>query len=244
MLTGFAACKVDPPIPPAEEPGPPTGTLRLTMIPEWEGEPLQFYTEYRNVSDYRTTVEVLKMYWSDVRLIDGLESTPVSTVELFNLQSGPLTREWKVAPGTWTGLRTGLGVPEVLNHSNPADYNAGHPMSINNSMHWGWAAGYIFVMFDGRYDPDPASTAPLENYAYSIHTGMDTCYTEMDLLPVLPITVVEDSITTLVVHVAVDEFFHSNFGTIDLATEYSSHGTNLPLALKFTHNVVQSFSIE
>lgn len=240
---GLAACRTDPPIPPAEEPGQPKGTLRVTLIPEWEGEPLQFYYEYRNISDYRTTVEFLKFYWADLRLIDGMEETPFSTVELFDLQNGPVIKEWKVPPGAWTGLRTGLGLPHELNYSDPSLYGEGHPMSVNTGMYWTWATGYKFVLFDGRFDPDPASTAPLIT-GYSLHTGMDTCYTEMELMPVLPIVMAEDSVTNLVVRVAVDGFFHSNFGTVDLATENQSHLGNVSLALKFTNNVVQSFSIE
>ena len=110
-------------------------------------------------------------------------------------------------------------------------------------MHWSWASGYKFVFFDGRYDPDPASSAPFV-HTFLFQSGMDTCYMEMDLLPVLPITVSKDNTTDLVVHVAVDKFFHSSFGTIDLATEYEVHESNITLAMKFTHNVVQSFSIE
>lgn len=240
----FAGCRKDPAVPPEEQPGGHTGTLRVTVIPEWQGDPLQFYHEYRNIDDYRTTVEALKIYWSDVQLINGLESMPVSRIELFDLQNGPFTRDWKVAPGTWTGLRTGIGVPEDLNHTDPALYGADHPLSINNGTHWGWAAGYIFVTFGGRYDPDPASTAPLEVFAYGLHTGMDTCYATVDLIPVLPITIAEDSVTNVTVRVAVDEFFHSNFGTIDLATEFSSHGNNVPLAMKLTRNVLESMEIE
>lgn len=242
-LIGLSGCRRDAIIPPSVEPSTPTGTLRVTLVPEWEGEPLQFYHEYRNVNDYRMTVEFLKFYWGDIRLINGLETLSISPVELFDMQNGPVTKEWKLAPGTWTGLRTGLGLPAALNHTDPALYPAEHPMSVNYGMFWTWAQGYKFMLFDGRYDADPLSTAPFV-HAYSIHTGMDTCFVEMDLLPVLPFAVVQDSTTNVTVHIAVDEFFYSNSDTVDLATEYSAHGGNIPLALKFTRNVVKSFSIE
>lgn len=243
LLLGLSGCRRDQVIPPSVQPSASSGTLRVTLVPEWEGAPLQFYHEYRNVSDYRLTVEFLKFYWGDIRLINGLETMAVSPVELFDMQNGPVTKEWKLSPGTWTGLRTGLGLPSELNHTDPALYPAEHPMSVNYGMYWTWASGYKFVLFDGRYDPDPLSTAPFVN-AYAIHTGMDTCYVEMDLLPVLPIAIAQDSTTNVIVRIAVDEFFYSNSDTIDLATEYASHGGNAPLALKFTRNVVRSFSIE
>jgi hypothetical protein len=34
------------------------------------------------------------------------------------------------------------------------------------------------------------------------------------------------------------------YGTIDLVTENTAHGGNLPLALKFTDNVVRSISVD
>ncbi len=43
-----------------------------------------------------------------------------------------------------------IGVPIYLNHNDPAKYPAGHPLGFQNpSMHWGWAAGYRFVAFEG-----------------------------------------------------------------------------------------------
>ncbi|MEO8590854.1 MAG: MbnP family protein [Flavobacteriales bacterium] len=242
MLAGLSGCRRDAIVPPAGS-DTPFGTLRVIIVPEWEGQPLEFYHEYRNVSDYRTTVESLKFYWGDVRLVDGMATMPVSDIELFDFQNGPVTKEWKLPTGVWSGLRTGIGVPSALNHADPATFPSDHPLSVNSLMYWTWASGYKFVLFDGRYDPDPASVVPLVN-TYLLQTGMDTCYMEMDLLTLLPITVVKDSITTLRVHMAVDKFFHSNFGTIDLATEHEAHEGNVDLALKLTHNMIQSFSIE
>lgn len=242
ILVLASGCRRDPLVEP-EQPTATTGTLRLTMIPEWNGEPLQFFHEYRNVSDYRTTVEFLKLYWSGVQLTNGQTGITLTDVELFDLQHGPVTMEWKVKPGEWTGLRAGLGLPSALNHTDPALYASTHPMSVNSGMYWTWASGYKFVLFEGRYDLDPASNAPFVN-AYSIHTGLDTCYTMVQLYPVDPIVVDTGAVTQVTVRVAVDRFFHGNAGIVDLSTEYASHGTNIPLALKFTHNVEQSFSIE
>ena len=43
-----------------------------------------------------------------------------------------------------------VGVPQAVNHLDPAVYPAGHPLSPQNpSMHWGWTAGYRFAAIEG-----------------------------------------------------------------------------------------------
>ena len=238
----LSSCKHDPVIEPVPVQNPATGTLRLHVVPEWGGIPLALFSEYTNISDYRTTVELLKMYFSEIQLVSVSGSVPVSDIVLFNLD-GPKQAEWSVPVGTYTGLHAGLGVPEGLNHTDPSTYPVDHPLGINSATYWTWNSGYRFVMFEGRYDPDPQSSAPL-TLSYSIHTGLDTCYANMNLIPSTPIIITENGTTDITMRVAVDRFFHSATETVDLATENASHGSNLPLALKLTRNMVSSITLD
>ena len=74
---GLSACKKDPTVEPDPvTPQAPTGVVKLTVVPEWEGAPMQRFTEYRNFMDYRVNVELLKLYLGEVRLANGgLEKT-------------------------------------------------------------------------------------------------------------------------------------------------------------------------
>lgn len=244
LAMALVACQPDKPEPLTPvPPTPTTGTLRLTLVPQWEGQPLQTFTEYRNFMDYRTTVEVLKMYLGDVRLIQGNDTVLAKDVDLFDLGSGVVSKEWTVPAGSWTSLRAALAVPDELNYADPASYGPGHPLSVSNGTYWTWATGYRYVVFEGRYDADPASTAFLVN-AYAIHPGMEPSYVEFDLAPADGITVTAGTTTELVVRVAVDRFFHSDEDTIDLATENTAHGSNVPLQWKFVNNVVKSMTLE
>lgn len=215
----------------------------MTFVPEWEGEPLVRYQEYRNFMDYRTTVETLTMYLGDVRGIHGNDTAKLKDVDLFVLHNGPANRAWTVPVGTYTKLRAGLGVPAPLNYADPANYGQNHPLSVSNGTYWTWATGYRYVMFEGRYDPDPQSTATLTT-AYAIHPGMDPSYIEFELMPADGITITEGQTTELLVRVAVDRLFHSDEYQIDLATEHTAHGTNLPLQWKLVNNVVKSFTLD
>lgn len=237
-----AACRTDDPIPPSGG-NAAMGTLRIQVVPEWEGAPFAPYTEYRAPHDYRFQVEFLRMYLSDIRLVDANGETKVDPVRLLDLNNGAFNMDLAVPAGAWYGVRAGLGLPPELNHTDPSLYGSDHPLSVNTGMSWNWANGYKFVLFDGRYNPDPLSTTPLLA-PFSVHTGMDTCYTTVDLFPALPFTTASNTITDLTLRIDVDGFLQSGPDTIDVVVENQSHGGNLTLALKLTRNVSNSLHMQ
>lgn len=222
---------------------PKSAVLRIDVVSEWQDQPFQTYTEYRAPGDLRFQGEMLRLYLSDLRLVNGTEERVIDQVRLLDLGTGSTRMEFSVPDGEWLGLRAGLGLPPALNHTDPALYANDHPMSVNTGMYWSWASGYKFVLFDGRYNPDPASTAPL-SAPFSVHTGMDTCYAQVDLFPAVPFTTAKGGVTPLTLHVDVHGFLQNGPDTIHVSTENQSHGGNLPLALKLTRNVSRSMRIE
>ena len=245
ITVGLTSCRKDEPLPgPVPEPAPVTkGTLRLKLVPEWEGQPLALYTEYRNYLDQRVNVELLKMYWGELRLFNGPYEWALKDVAYFNLGNGPVSIDLSADTGEYSGFRASLGVPDALNTADPASYGASHPLSVNNGTYWTWATGYRFLMFEGRYDLDPQSTASLIS-SYALHPGMEPCYLPMEFVPSTGIQIGPGNTTEVIVKIAVDRFFHSPTGNIDLATENTAHGTNMPLAIKLSQNSVQSMSVE
>ena len=240
----LVSCRKDAVVEPDPIPQPASiGVVSLTVVPEWLGAPMERYVEYRNFMDYRVNVELLKLYLGEVRLVNASSEDTLSDVLYFDLGDGPVTRFMTADIGAWTGLRAGLGVPSTLNYANPANYGPEHPLNVSNGTYWTWATGYRFVMFEGRYDSDPQSTASLIS-SYSLHPGMDTCYAALEFWPDQGISVQAGDTAFITLRVAVDEFFHSANGTIDLATENAAHGNDLPLALKFTDNVVRSITVD
>ncbi|MGJ8652929.1 MAG: MbnP family protein [Opitutaceae bacterium] len=53
---------------------------------------------------------------------------------------------------TFQAIRFSVGLEESVNHSDPAQYPADHPLNPNlNILHWDWQTGYIFLALEGRY---------------------------------------------------------------------------------------------
>jgi hypothetical protein len=54
-----------------------------------------------------------------------------------------------------TGLSFVLGLPEAINHGDPARFPAGHPLDpLHNNLHWKWSDGYIFFALEGFAPPE------------------------------------------------------------------------------------------
>lgn len=222
---------------------PAKAILRINVVSEWEGQPYRNQTEYRAPGNFRFKGEMVRLYLGDIRFVSSAGEKTIDQVRLVDIGNGDTHMDIAVPEGEWLGIRSGIGLPAALNHTDPASYAGSHPMSENSGMYWTWASGYKFVLFDGRYDPDTASTGPLIP-GFSVHTGMDTCYAEVDLFPALPFTTTKGTVTTLTLKVDVHGFLQSGPDTIHVNTENSAHGGNFPLALKLTRNVKRSMRIE
>jgi hypothetical protein len=242
MLLFFVGCRPDEEVVPDPPVSPPT-TLRVMVVPHWNGTPFNMNDVYVNVNDYRVKVQAIKLYLADVRLVVDGSETVVKDIDFFNLESGTASVEWSVPAGTWTSLRAGLGVPAAMNAADPITYPTNHPLSLSTGTWWSWSAGYRFLQFDGRYDLDGSGTGPVEEL-FSMHTGMDACYTEFDLDLGGPFTIPAGQTKTLTLRMDVSKFFYSDTDTLDLTTENQTHGENVPLALELTNNAVHSFSAE
>lgn len=67
-----------------------------------------------------------------------------------------------------------IGVDKERNHLDPTTYPEWHPLALKNpSMHWGWAAGYRFVTYEGMGGTSAGSLSA----AFQIHSLDDKLYT-------------------------------------------------------------------
>lgn len=222
--------------------GAGVGELELIVEAKWGDEPFTVGTPHVNITNYRVLVDMLRLYLAEIELV-GAGNELLSDIELFNLGVAPQVRSYQVPAGTWTALRMGIGVPSELNFSDPALYAQGHPLSVSNGTYWTWTTGYRFVIFDGRYDVDPEGTGTVLP-VFSIHPGLDTCYTVVQRNAPQPIVVRAGETTQLRVEFDVSRFFHSPVDTLDLAVDNQAHGDNIQLATRFMDLVSGAITLE
>ncbi|MEO8069397.1 MAG: MbnP family protein [Flavobacteriales bacterium] len=213
---------------PYVEPPPPASGIELRVTPLWNGALFDKNTVYHNVMDYRVRVQLIRLYLSDLHLLTSGGEVHLSDAELFSITDGAQSVNIDAPPGSYTGLHFGIGIPEDLNHQDPVQYAGDNPLSVSNGMHWTWADGYRFVIFDGRFDTLSTGTGvPPE--LFSIHTGMDTCYREREF-DALPINVATGAYTVVDITFDLAKFFYTDTDTIDLAIDNQAHGSNIILA--------------
>ena len=140
------------------------------------------------------------------------------------------------------GFRMGLGVPADQNKDvDPAAYPSNHPLGVQGSagMHWGWAAGYIFSIYEGRMQTDP-------EVPFAYHAGDDKCYGEVDLMwedPWLLPCGADDAAIDL----GLDAYMclHGPQDTIDIEVDPITHtGNNLPLAVRWVNLYTNAWSLQ
>lgn len=106
---------------------------------DWDGNLIRF-----SRADY---------YLSELELTDGTTDEPLT--DLYLLVKSNITEYYLGTTdlSSITSIKFGLGVPEAINHLDPASYPAEHPlMHQAPDMHWGWSAGYKFAVLEGTTD--------------------------------------------------------------------------------------------
>lgn len=121
-------------------------------------------------------------------LVSGLklDRADGSTVQLddqygfLDAESGRLAVTFRNVPaGDYHGLAFQLGLPAAVNHGDPAQWLARHPLNpIVNGLHWGWAGGYVFTAIEGRWRAQRAGGAGETSgtgseRGFSYHLGND-----------------------------------------------------------------------
>lgn len=132
----------------------------LSINHMFNGEQAQ-YGEMIDAENGSYILEWVSYYLSDFILIssDGTEYPISDSYALVKMdENGYYTIGKSNAPDV-SGMKFHIGVPETVNHDDPASWPEDHPLNYQSpSMHWGWAGGYIFFVFNGMYDAEHSLT--------------------------------------------------------------------------------------
>ena len=127
-----------------------------------------------------------------------------------------------------------IGVDPKLNHADPAQFQANHPLNPNlNNLHWNWQGGYIFMALEGHWRK--AGRTIVEGYAY--HYATDTMYTRIEL----PIELDLRGDQQITIGLSLDRALQGLSFEKDGATTHSSEGD--PVAQRIHQNLPSAFRI-
>ena len=169
---------------------------------------------------YGNTIEISRVqyYLTGFNLVhDGATNTSLGDTVI--LASGNIT-DYVLCNANITTLEAidfDLGVDAARNHLDPNTYDASHPLSLQSpSMHWGWSAGYNFLVINGKADTNDDQIPDAD---FQFHVVGDDNY----LQNVLQITTTEnESAGTMDVNIDVN--VADWLMGIDLSTAGFQHG--------------------
>lgn len=121
---------------------------------------------------YLSDITLLKADGGEVKISDAeyLDFTPDSGAS--DMSVTPTITFKNVPEGMYDGIRIGFGVNPANNAKRPSDFADGTPLSIETDYWLAWKS-YIFMVLDGKADPDIDGT---KNLAFSYHCGSDAAY--------------------------------------------------------------------
>ena len=218
----------------------------LNFDAEWQGSTFAVGGTTLDSQGREVQLERLECYVSEFSLHDveagWIDIDTVARIDFSSSNPHAVLKLRSDQPWTFDGIRMGLGVPADRNVDvDPAGYaDPNHPLGFSGSagMHWGWAAGYIFSVYEGRLLTDP-------NLPFAYHAGSDTCFRTVELTwteaqtvdcdhPSANLTLVLDAYKCL----------HGDEDVIDPEVDPETHtGNNLPLALRWVDLYQSAWSV-
>ena len=236
----ISGCKNEKEVTPVVEPA--TVSVRVSSL--WGANDFILQNIYMDNFGNRVRVDNFQSYFAMIKLIkdDGTEVL----LKDFYLHDFSKDAEitGTVPPGTYVGVKFGVGVPDGYNlDQDPAQYPSSHPLSVagNQGMFWTWNSGYVFTKFEGKIDPT-GTEGVTPTQSFSIHTGDSECYFEYATTGHTYNFATEGSYE-INVNLHVDEILGSGPEGIDLDVESNSSGAST-IGLKFTNRFFNSFSAE
>lgn len=137
-------------------------TLRINHL--LGNDQFLFNTEHDNNLSQAFMVTRLQYYVTRISIVyDGGQTLAISddTVALINANDGaysdiPLGN---INVPNIESVKFHIGVFSPVNNADPSLYAAGHPLAPQSpSMHWGWASGYRFLVYEGKGGTNFAQT--------------------------------------------------------------------------------------
>lgn len=163
-------------------------TLQIQLLPTVSGTEVQPASlRYQTSAGESFSITRVSYLASDFELQrpDGSWLEISNSVAWLDLGQNRTTfRLGNIPPGEFTTIRFLVGLNTHLNHANPAQFPAGHPLNPDvDGLYWGWQGGYVFLALEGLWRN---SAGELDGWAY--HLARDTNAVRVTLAASMDIT--------------------------------------------------------
>lgn len=167
----------------------------------------------------------LDYYISNITLYhDNGQSTLAKDVFLLIRKNGEINQKLgDFNIGTLDSISFNIGIDTTLNHGDPTLWPADHPLSPKDpDMHWGWAAGYKFVVLEGKNGED--------NLDFEMHAFGDAILSKA----VIP---AKGKISDNKLEIVLDADYEKIMTGVELSNVILIHGVN-----KYVRSVMKNFA--
>ena len=131
--------------------------LTLNVNNNANGGAIEFLNKtYTIESGEKINIAKLAYILGDFILVkeDGSEIVLDDQYALINPKfTSPVIKLKSIPKGSYKAIKFSLGLDSSINHADPSIYDIDHPLSpVNNSLHWSWTGGYIFMAIEGKIE--------------------------------------------------------------------------------------------
>jgi len=225
------------------------GTLVLKFHITGGGQPFALNHAILNTTGQRYYFTVLAFYASNVTLT-GNDSQLLSSILLIDTYPSDIINNPaqvdttftfnNVTPGTYTGLKFGIGPDAQQNQQGGGsyaytNYPSNSPLGdyyaqSGNQFYWGTSLGYLFFLAQGDYDPSANNTGSI-NQQFAYHCGTDSDFSTKTFTS--PIQITAGATTTFTINLETNDIFNApNVINLKKSNDESTHTTDNPLLAK------------
>lgn len=232
------ACKKDSADPPATPSTPTTGTVKINLGYHWGVPEFVLGTTYTDGAGHAVQFSALKFFLSETHLESG-GNVIADFHDSFILADAAEEASHTVgtaAPGSFDHVEIVIGLDSGTNHADPTLAEA--PLN-DPSMHWSWnpAAGYKFLVLEGRVDDDGDSVVDAADPAFVYHCATDDAIRTLSAAHAGTITA--GGSTSMHVHVRVNELVNG----VDMLATPMGMGYE-PVNIQLMDNLVNAMEVE
>jgi len=167
MLALLSACE-ETPLPPDP---PAVSGVNLSFSSTFAGTPISFNKDFYTKGN---SEDIMFTNWGLILSEVSLVREDDSRVLLgdgylwVDFKSGRTSFDYdqSIPAGNYKAVHVKLGLDSAINHGDPTQWPAGHPLNgFVSGLHWGWSGGYIFQAIDGNW----RNTGETKTSGFSFH---------------------------------------------------------------------------